>query len=121
MFVYLPTFSIWTKALIMLIKIPAVLNKGKNKILFVYFIKQKLLYNKINIYCFVLTFTDYDYAIVCKSKGLFKSKVFPLHGAFLLNIKHFRYKLRIQLNKIPLVVEEINYMTKPVNACILYD
>ena len=54
MFLYQPKFSIWTKALIMLIKIFAILNKDKNKILFVYFI----LYNKRNIYCFVFTFTD---------------------------------------------------------------
>ena len=59
------------KLLIILTKIFAILNNGKNKTIYVYFIKKKLfryspsslmklLLNKINIYCFVFTFIDND-------------------------------------------------------------
>ena len=43
-----------------------------------------------------------------------------LHGAFLLNIKYFRYKVGIQLNSTDLVVELNNYATKIVNSYIIY-
>ena len=54
-------------------------------------------------------------------RGLFKSKLLPLNGAFLPNIKYFGYKIGIQLNNTPLVVEQNNYTTKIVNAYIVYD
>ena len=44
-----------------------------------------------------------------------------LHGAFLASIKYFGYKIGIQFNNTPLVVEQNNYATKIVNAYIIYD
>ena len=55
---------------------------------------------------------DTDYVIRWKWKGLFKLEIFPLHGAFLPNIKYFEYKIGIQFNNTPLVAEQINYMNK---------
>ena len=65
-----------------------------------------------------------DYVIVWKLKGLFKSKLLPLHGAFEANIKYFGYKMGMQfsnLSNTPLVVEQSNYATKIVNAYVVYD
>ena len=56
------------------------------------------------------------YVIGWKSKVLFKSKHFPLHGAFLANIIFFGYKIGIQFNNNPLAAEENNYATKIVHA-----
>ena len=39
-----------------------------------------------------------DYVIGWKSKGFFRSKLLPLHGAVLPNIKYFGYKIEIQFN-----------------------
>ena len=55
---------------------------------------------------------DTDYVIRWKWKDLFKLKMFPLHGAFLPNIKYFEYKIGIQFNNTPLVAEQNNYMNK---------
>ena len=52
----------------------------------------------------------------CKSKGLFERKHFPLHGAFMSNVKRFGYKIRIQFNITPLVVDQKKFVTKIVNA-----
>ena len=60
------------------------------------------------------------YVIGWKSKGLFQSKLFPLH-AFLPKIKYFGYKIGIQFNNSPLVVQENNYATKTINAYIVCD
>ena len=57
-----------------------------------------------------------DYVIDWKSKGLFESKLLPLHVAFLPNIKYFGYKIGMQFNNTRLVVEENCYTTKTVNA-----
>ena len=62
-----------------------------------------------------------DYVIGSKFKGLFKSKLLPLHGAYIPNIKYFGYKIGIQFNRTPLVVEQNNYRTKTVNTYIIYD
>ena len=48
---------------------------------------------------------------------MFESKLLPLHSAFLT----FRYKIGIQVNKAPLVVEQNNYTTKAVNTYIVRD
>ena len=53
-----------------------------------------------------------EYVIGWESKRLFKSKLLPLHGAFLPNIKCFRYKIGKQFNKTPLIVEQNNHTTK---------
>ena len=52
---------------------------------------------------------------------LFKYKLLPSHGAFLLTIKYFGYKGGVQLNNSPLVVEQNNYEPKTVNTCVVYD
>ena len=62
-----------------------------------------------------------EYIIGCKSKGLLAYKLFPLHCAFSPNIKYLGYKIRIQFNNNPLVVEQSNHKTKTVNAYIVYD
>ena len=62
-----------------------------------------------------------EYAIDLKSKGIYVLKLAPLHCAFLLNIKHFRYKIVIQFNNIPLVIEQNNYATTIKNIYIVYD
>ena len=50
-----------------------------------------------------------------KSKGVYKSKLIPLHGSFLPNIKYFRNKIGIQFHRTPLVIEQNNKATKIVN------
>ena len=50
-----------------------------------------------------------EYIIGWKSKGIFKSKLFVLHGAFLLNMKYFRKKIGIKFNSTPLVIKRNNY------------
>ena len=56
-----------------------------------------------------------------KSKGLLKSKLPPLHGASLPNIKYFGYKIGLKFNKTPLVAEQNNYANKIVNVCNILD
>ena len=46
-----------------------------------------------------------QYANGWKWKGLLTSKLLPLHGAILPNIKYFVPKIVIQFNNNPLVVE----------------
>ena len=50
-----------------------------------------------------------EYIIGWKLKGIFKSKLFVLHGAFLLNMKYFRKKIGIKFNSTPLVIKRNNY------------
>ena len=45
-----------------------------------------------------------DYVIVSKSKGFFKSKLFPSQYPFLPNIKFFGYEIGIQFNNTALVL-----------------
>ena len=59
--------------------------------------------------------------ITCKSKCLFESKIFPLHGAFLLNVKWFGHKIVIQFNNNPLVAEEKSHVIKTVNVYVVFD
>ena len=59
--------------------------------------------------------------ITWKSKFLFESKLFPLHGAFLLNVKWFGYKIGIQFNNNPLVAEQKSHEIKTVNAYVVFD
>ena len=63
-----------------------------------------------------------EYAIVCNSKKLFKSKLDLFHKAFVPSIKRFGYKIGIQFNrKTSLVAEENNYLAKTLNFYIAYD
>ena len=62
-----------------------------------------------------------NYIIVWKSKVLFKSKLLPLCGVLLPNIKPFRYKIGIQCNNTPSALDQHNYGTKIVNVHIAYD
>ena len=46
-----------------------------------------------------------DYVLICKSKGVFNSKVKPLYTAFLNSIKISEYRIGITFEKDPLAVE----------------
>ena len=46
-----------------------------------------------------------DYVIGWKSIGLFESQLLLLHGTFLTNIRYLGYKIEMQFNNTPLVVE----------------
>ena len=59
------------------------------------------------------------YIIAWKSKGLFKSRLYPLYTTLLPNIKGFGYKIGIQINNTSLVVERSNYVN--VNDYIFYN
>ena len=50
-----------------------------------------------------------DYVLSHKSKGVFNSKLKPLHTAFFNNIKFSEYRIVIQFDKEPLAVEQDNY------------
>ena len=45
----------------------------------------------------------------------------PRYTAFLHSIKRFGYKVGIKFDKDPLAVEQTNYVTKILNAYIVYD
>ena len=62
-----------------------------------------------------------DYVLSWKSKGVYTSKIKPLYTYFLHNIKLSGFKVKIKFNKDPLAVEQNNYVTKIVNAYIVYD
>ena len=87
----------------------------------------KICFGDIFVYQLIFNMSDLkkdkctDYVICWKSKGLRKSELLPLHGAFLPNIKYFGYKIRIQFSNTPLVVEQKDYVTKTVNAYIIYN
>ena len=61
-----------------------------------------------------------DHFIGWKSKGFFKYKLLQSIGAVLFNIKHFEYKIRIQLTDTPLAVEQTNYVNKIVNFYMVH-
>ena len=65
-----------------------------------------------------------EFVICWKSKGLYKSKLLPLHCSFLPNITFwvlFWVPNSIQFINTRLVVEKNNYAAKNVNAYIAYD
>ena len=62
-----------------------------------------------------------NYVLSWKSKGVYNSKLKPLYTGFLHSIKRSAYKMGITFDKDPLVVKQINYLTKIVNVCIVYD
>ena len=41
-----------------------------------------------------------------------------MSNIFLLNVKYFGIKIRIQFNNTPLVIEQINYPSKIVNVAL---
>ena len=47
-----------------------------------------------------------DYVIDWKSEGLLKSKILPLHDAFLSKTKYFRCKIGMQFNNNSLVLKQ---------------
>ena len=51
---------------------------------------------------------------------MFKSKLLPLNGAILPNIKNFVNKIGKWFDNTPLVLEQNNNTTKTVNAYIVY-
>ena len=62
-----------------------------------------------------------DYVLSLKSKRVYTSKIKPLFIGFLYSIKLPEYKIGIKFDKDPLAVEQNNYATKIVNACLIYD
>ena len=62
---------------------------------------------------------DTDYVIGWKSKSSYESKLLLSHGVFLFNIKYFGYKIGIQCNNTPLVVEQNNHATNNQSHNIL--
>ena len=56
-----------------------------------------------------------DYILSWKSKGVYNSKLKPLYTAFLHNINLSGYRMQIKFDKVPLVVEQNNYLNKIVN------
>ena len=50
--------------------------------------------------------------------SLTESKIHPLHGAFIPNGKRFGYKIRMQFNNTPLVIDRKNFTSKTVSAYI---
>ena len=52
---------------------------------------------------------------------IFNSELKPLYIAFLHSIKLSGYKMGINFDKDPFVVEQINYLTKIENVYIVYD
>ena len=61
-----------------------------------------------------------EYVIAWKSKGLFKTELYPLHNVFLPNVKRFGYTIGIQFNKTALVIDKNNYMSKLGKVYIFY-
>ena len=53
-----------------------------------------------------------EYVIVWKSKGLFKTELYPLHYASLPNLKLLGYKIRIPFSNTHLVRDKNKYATK---------
>ena len=71
-----------------------------------------------------LEFKEYkltDFVCGWQSKSLFKSKLFSLNDAFLPNTKYFGKKIGIQFSDTALVIEQNDWTTKAVNACIVND
>ena len=64
---------------------------------------------------------DSDYVTRWKSKGLFKTELYPKYNPILYNIKQFGYKKEIQFNNTSLVIGKNNYATKIVYIYIVYD
>ena len=54
-------------------------------------------------------------------KGVYTPKLKAPYTVFLHSIKRFEYKLRKKFNEDSLVVEQNNYISKIVNAYIIYD
>ena len=61
------------------------------------------------------------YVIGWKSRGVYTSKCFPSYTAFLPSMKLSWNKVKIPFNNSVLVVEQNSYVTKFVNAYIVYD
>ena len=62
-----------------------------------------------------------NYVLCWKSKGVYNSKLKPVHTAFLHSIKLSEYRIGIKFDEDPLAVEQNNYLTKIVNVYIVYD
>ena len=65
--------------------------------------------------------TSTKYITNWRSKGVYNTKLIPIKNDSLPNIKYFKYKIGIQLNKTPLIVEQNIYVSKMINVYIIYD
>ena len=82
----------------------------------------------INTWCFNSQITKElkkdkgtDFVLSCESKGVSNSGLKSLYTAFLNSIKLYWYRIGINFDKDPLAVEQNNYLSKIVNAYIVYD
>ena len=66
-------------------------------------------------------FKGTNYILSWISKGVNTSKLKSLYTTSLQNIKLSEYRIGIIFDKDPLAVEQDNYLTKVVNAYIIYD
>ena len=65
--------------------------------------------------CYVRTKKDKngtDYVLSWESDGVYNSKLKLLYTAFFHSIKRSGYKMGIKFHKVPLAVEQNNYLTK---------
>ena len=56
-----------------------------------------------------------------KSKEIYKSELNSLHTTFAPDAKYFRYGIKTQFSKTPLIVQQKHYSTKIVNPYIVDD
>ena len=62
-----------------------------------------------------------DFVLSWKSKGVYNSKLKPLHTAFLHSLKLSEYKMRIKFDKDPLTVDQNIYASKIVKVYTVHD
>ena len=62
-----------------------------------------------------------DYVLSWKLKRVFNSKLKPLYASFLDSIKLSEYRIGVKFDKVPLAIEQNNYLNKIVNVYIVYD
>ena len=65
-------------------------------------------------------YKETGYVISWRSKAVNFSEIKPLYTAFLHSIKLFRYEIGIKFDKERLATKQNNYLTKVVNAWIVY-
>ena len=82
----------------------------------------KHIYLSTNTWCFrIKKDKGVDFIFNWRSKGVYSSKPKPLYAAFLNSIKLCEYRIGIKFDKEPLILKQINYLTKTVNVYIVYN
>ena len=65
--------------------------------------------------------TSTEYTTSWRSKGVYNTKLIAIKNDYLPNIKYFKYKIGIQFNNTPLIVEQNIYTSKIINVYIIYE